>query len=262
MPFIFLVRYRQIWGGISWLFGLWLLCSPLFAAEIINVPDAGALMRGTQQLENFNAPMQELPERPRRELREKVGKQVFVVKNFRIIGATLVPSEDIQQTLEPWLNHEITFADLEDALQAISDLYQRYGWYARPQLPEQSIVDGVVTIRIIEGKLGAIKVDESAGADVDGERVIKTLTARQKTGDPLSFKDLERATMEILIALLVLAIRLPLIMLAVLELNLAEWATPSRLAMTAYALGLITLRFHITPSIASHIQLSNLVRLK
>ena len=194
MPFIFLVRYRQIWGGISWLFRLWLLCSPLCAAEIINVPDAGALMRGTQQLENFNAPMQELPERPRRELREKVGKQVFVVKNFRIIGATLVPSEDIQQTLESWLNHEITFADLEDALQAISDLYQRYGWYARPQLPEQNIVDGVVTIRIIEGKLGAIKVDESAGADVDGERVIKTLTARQKTGDPLSFKDLERAT--------------------------------------------------------------------
>lgn len=197
MLLYFLGFYRLSQIGMSRLLAFCLYASSfttLYAAEIVNVPDAGALMRGTQQLENFNAPSQVLPDRPRRELRDQVGQQVFIVKNFRIVGASLVPTADIQQALEPWLNREITFADLEDALQVISDLYQAHGWYARPLLPEQNLVDGVITIRIIEGKVGQIKIDESAGTLIGAQRVINTLTARQKTGDPLSFKDLERAT--------------------------------------------------------------------
>jgi hemolysin activation/secretion protein len=161
--------------------------------EVGQVPDAGALMRGTEQLQNFNAPLPELPSKPKREMRSKVGQQTFVVKRFRITGATLVPTREIQYTLEPWLDTEITFADLEDALQAIADLYQKHGWYARPQLPEQDLVDGVVTIKIIEGKLGDVKVDESAGARISGNRIVKTITARQDIGAPLSLKDMERA---------------------------------------------------------------------
>lgn len=167
--------------------------APLWAVQEGVVPDAGALMRGTQQLENFNAPLPTLPERQKRQLRSKEGQQTFVVKRFRITGATLVPTREIQNTLEPWLDTEITFADLEDALQAIADLYQKHGWYARPQLPEQDLVDGVVTIQIIEGKLGDVKVDESAGARISGNRIVKTITARQDIGAPLSLKDMERA---------------------------------------------------------------------
>jgi hemolysin activation/secretion protein len=157
------------------------------------VPDAGALMRGTEQLQNFNAPLPELPTKPKREMRSKEGQQSFVVKRFRITGATLVPSGEIQYALEPWLDVEITFADLEDALQAITDLYQKHGWYARPQLPEQDLVDGVVTIQIIEGKLGEVKVDESAGARISGNRIVNTITARQDLGAPLNLKAMERA---------------------------------------------------------------------
>lgn len=164
-----------------------------WAVEVGNVPDAGALMRGTQQLLDFPAPQPTLPERPRPQLRPREGQQTFVVKRFRIVGATLVPTRDIQYTLEPWLDQEITFADLEDALQAVADLYQQRGWYARPQLPEQDLVDGVVTIQVIEGKLGEVKVDESAGARISGSRIVNTVTARQDLGAPLNLKDMERA---------------------------------------------------------------------
>lgn len=166
---------------------------PVWAVEEGRVPDAGALMRGTEQLQQFYTPPPELPERPKHQMRSKEGQQTFVVKRFRIIGATLVPTREIQYALEPWLDIEITFADLEDALQAVADLYQKHGWYARPQLPEQDLVDGVVTIQIVEGKLGEVKVDESSGARISSGRIINTLTARQDIGAPLSLKDMERA---------------------------------------------------------------------
>jgi len=166
---------------------------PVWAVQEGVVPDAGALMRGTEQLQQFYTPPPELPERPKPQLRSKEGQQSFIVKRFRITGATLVPSREIQYALEPWLDIEITFADLEDALQAVADLYQKHGWYARPQLPEQDLVDGVVTIQIVEGKLGEVKVDESSGARISSGRRINTLTARQDIGAPLSLKDMERA---------------------------------------------------------------------
>lgn len=150
-------------------------------------------MRGTQQLQDFYTPPPTLPERAKPQLRSKQGQQTFVVKRFHIVGATLVPTREIQYALEPWLDQEITFADLEDALQAVADLYQQRGWYARPQLPEQDLVDGVVTIQVIEGKLGDVKVDESAGARISSNRIINTLTARQDIGAPLNLKDMERA---------------------------------------------------------------------
>ena len=40
---------------------------------------------------------------------------------------------------------------------------------------------------------GAVKVDESAGARISSNRIVKTITARQDIGDPLSLKDMERA---------------------------------------------------------------------
>ena len=166
---------------------------PVWAVEEGRVPDAGTLMRGTEQLQQFYTPPPELPQKPKREMRSKEGQQTFIVKRFRITGATLVPTREIQYALEPWLDTEITFADLEDALQAISDLYQQRGWYARPQLPEQDLVDGVVTIQIIEGKLGEVKVDESAGARISGNRIVNTITARQDIGAPLNLKDVARA---------------------------------------------------------------------
>lgn len=171
-----------------------IVLSPIAKAiEVGRVPDAGALMRGTEQLQQYYTPGVTLPAQPERQMRPKEGQQTFVIKRFRIVGATLVSSTEIQETLKPWLNHEITFADLEDAMQALADLYQKHGWYARPQLPEQDLVDGVLTIQIIESRLGEIKIDDSGGARISSSFVTKSLTSRQRLGEPLNLNDMERA---------------------------------------------------------------------
>lgn len=168
--------------------------SPVASAiEVGRVPDAGALMRGTEQLQQYYAPGVTLPAQPERQMRPKDGQQTFVIKRFRVIGSTLVPSSEIQETLKPWLDREITFADLEDAMQALADLYQKHGWYARPQLPEQDLVDGVLTIQIIESRLGEVKIDDSAGARISSSFVTKSMTSRQRLGEPLNLNDMERA---------------------------------------------------------------------
>ena len=167
--------------------------STVRAVEVGRVPDAGTILRGTEQLQNFDAPIPSQQIVPKAPPRPTAGQTQFKVSKFRITGATLIPSSEIQQILEPWLNREITFSDLEDALQAISDLYQKQGWYARPQLPQQDLVDGTVTIEIIEGRLGAIQVEEAPETRFSKERVAKTLGAHQRPGYPLDLKAMERS---------------------------------------------------------------------
>ncbi|HEY7804815.1 MAG TPA: POTRA domain-containing protein, partial [Orrella sp.] len=116
-------------------------------------PDAGAIMRETDQLR--------APQEPRLSPRTIAPAPVkpdptavqFMVKSFRLTGVTLVPIAELQTLLKPWLNREITFEDLDRALAAIANFYQDRGWFVRPQLPAQDIVGGVVTINVIEAKL-------------------------------------------------------------------------------------------------------------
>ena len=156
-------------------------------------PDAGSIMRETEQLRAPQVPRlspQAVPEAP---VKPSADALSFVVKRFDFTGVTLVPIAELRRVLEPWTGKEITFEDLQRALAAVTGFYQQQGWYVRPQLPAQDIVDGVVTINVIEGKLGQIVPEAGQDMPLSAERVQKFLTARQKPGDPLSMDDLSRA---------------------------------------------------------------------
>jgi hemolysin activation/secretion protein len=156
-------------------------------------PDAGAIMRETDQLRRPQVPQlspRAVPEAP---IKPDADALQFVVKRFNLTGVTLVPIAEVQAVLEPWTNREITFEDLERALAALSAYYQSKGWYVRPQLPAQDIVDGTVTINVIEGRLGQVEQEQSDDPPLSSERVEAFLTARQAPGAPLNMDDLSRA---------------------------------------------------------------------
>lgn len=156
-------------------------------------PDAGSIMRETEQQRRPQVPQlspRAVPEAP---AKPDPGAVQFVVKRFNLTGVTLVPIAELQKTLAPWTNREITFEDLEQALAALSAYYQAKGWYVRPQLPAQDIVDGTVTINVIEGRLGKIEQEQNDDPPLTSERVESFLTARQQPGKPLNMDDLSRA---------------------------------------------------------------------
>lgn len=117
----------------------------------------------------------------------------FEVKRFELQGITLIAPVEVQSVLKPWLQREVVFADLEKALQAIGTLYQERGWYARAQLPEQDVVDGVVRIHIIEAQLGAIRFSGVKDWPISRERIERVFASRQAPGQPLSLSAMNRS---------------------------------------------------------------------
>lgn len=184
------MTWRAVRASVAFL-GLLLLVNEPASAQF--APDAGSIMRETEQLRVPQVPRlspQAAPDAPVKPDPEALS---FVVKRFDFTGVTLLPIAELRRILQPWTDREITFEDLQRALAAVTEFYQKAGWYVRPQLPAQDLVDGVLTINVIEGKLGQIVPDASEDMPLSEERVKKFLTARQKSGDPLSMDDLSRA---------------------------------------------------------------------
>lgn len=117
------------------------------------------------------------------------------IKAFKFVGNTLIGEPELQAALAPWVGKEAGYSDLQEALNAVSETYRRHGWFARPQLPVQDVTEGIITINIIEGKLGAVHIDDQ-GKDlrISKAYVSEAMTARQKPGDPLNLEHLERST--------------------------------------------------------------------
>lgn len=169
---------------------LCILSSTAFAQ---NVPDAGSLLRENerQQLRTLPAP-QAVPQTP---LAKPKGGVVVTIKAFRLVGNGLIGEGELQAVLAPWIGKKADFNDLQQAANAVAEEYRRRGWFARTQLPEQDISEGVITINILEGKLGAVHIDDQGKPlRISKDFVSESITARQKSGDPLNLAYLDRSS--------------------------------------------------------------------
>lgn len=163
-------------------------CTP---AQGLAVPDAGAILRDIQRALPVPAPKP--PPVPQRLQPHAPDDTVFSVKRFELGGIHLVAPVDVQNALKPWLNRDLVFADLQEALRAISALYQDRGWYARAVLPEQDVLDGVVRIDVLEAQLGAITYAHTDHWPVSKEHIEGIFTAQHALGEPLNLAQMNRA---------------------------------------------------------------------
>ncbi|MCR4337443.1 MAG: hypothetical protein NUV91_06520 [Candidatus Omnitrophica bacterium] len=83
-------------------------------------------------------------------------KKIFV-KEFVLQGNTILSTKYLQGLLNPYKNRELTFGELKKTTQIITEAYKEKGYFlARAFLPVQEILEGVITIQIVEGYLGEI----------------------------------------------------------------------------------------------------------
>jgi hemolysin activation/secretion protein len=156
-------------------------------------PDAGALLRESER------PQRQLPKpapqaAPQAPAAPSADAVRISVKAFKLTGNSLIAEPELQAVLLPWIGKESTFSELQQAANAIATEYRRRGWFVRPQLPAQDVSSGIITINIIEGKLGEVRIDDG-GKELRIRRSIisDTMTARQQPGDPLNLDHLERS---------------------------------------------------------------------
>jgi len=107
------------------------------------------------------SPPLDLPPLPRREGRQgglAAGVRV-VVREFQVEGSSVFSQQELAELTEPWTGHAITSEDLLEVREAITQRYVQRGYLTSGALiPDQSIVEGVVTVQVVEGELTSIEV--------------------------------------------------------------------------------------------------------
>ncbi len=108
------------------------------------------------------------------------------VRSIRITGATVFPDESLQALVADVVGKTVTLAQLQAAAQRITDRYEEAGYpVARAVLPAQDIVDGVVEVLVLEGRVGRVTVDNrSLISDTTTRRLVGELPAVSVVHEP------------------------------------------------------------------------------
>jgi hemolysin activation/secretion protein len=107
------------------------------------------------------------------------------VRGFKVTGNTLLPDAVVAATLEPYKG-ERTLDELRQAAAAVQDLYAKAGYGAVVAfLPEQSSAEGIVEIRVVEGRLTQVTVE---GNTYFSERNIRASLPALKTDSSPNLK--------------------------------------------------------------------------
>lgn len=156
-------------------------------------PDAGTVQQQIERqlpkaLPTERAPLRALPP----EYKPAAGLTV-TVKTFRFAGNTLLADVDLAPTVAAYLNRPLDFNGLQEAAAAVAEAYRRAGWLVRVYLPRQEIRDGLVTLQVVEGVFGTLRLDGKAPARFSPERAAAYVAAAQPAGKPINAAALDRA---------------------------------------------------------------------
>lgn len=180
----------------------WLCLLPLAAAAQQtptlppNVPSAGSLLQQAQpsaaQPPALGRPPAELV-LPRAVTAPPAGGPSVAVKAFRLAGIDAERAAALLPMLQKYIGPAKTLLDLEDAAKDVEVALQRQGFFlAQAYVPEQQLVDGTVTLQVLIGRLGAVKIEAEPGVKVAPEFMDRIVALLR--GNPVAERELiERA---------------------------------------------------------------------
>ena len=97
--------------------------------------------------------------KPEKTLEIPEGKKILV-KDFKFEGNTILKTNYLKRIVQPYKNKELSFKDLQEICNKIEEEYRKRGYFLiKVYLPPQEIKEGVVLIKIIEAKLGEVKIE-------------------------------------------------------------------------------------------------------
>jgi hemolysin activation/secretion protein len=83
----------------------------------------------------------------------------FVLRDVNVIGNTVLDEAAIRGVIAPYLGKSVTTADLEEIRRQLTLLYINRGYInSGVVIPDQNVVNGVITLRFVEGRVTDIEV--------------------------------------------------------------------------------------------------------
>jgi hemolysin activation/secretion protein len=142
---------------------LLLPCVSIYAQGIIRDPTGRAGEEPPpppKELVPLPPPIQIPPPKPPEEKVEPFPLPRVFVREIKITGNTVFPEETLAEVTAPYVNRELSDTDLESLRLALTIFYINKGYInSGAIIPDQTILDGMITIDIIEGRLTNIEVE-------------------------------------------------------------------------------------------------------
>ena len=160
---------------------------------------AAVLPNGSTELQNIPAPtvpakkipQLTTPATSQAEVLVDANEQKIAIQSFKIVGNTAFTEPQLITSLALLAEqHQWSLSELRQLAQKLTSYYRERGYFlAQAYLPQQDVIDGQVTIAVLEGRLGNIQVqNESTVQDS-----VATANAREMAvGQVIDIKSLER----------------------------------------------------------------------
>ena len=88
------------------------------------------------------------------------GGATFVLKEVVVTDSTVFKAQDFQPLYNAYINQKVTFQDMQLVCGKIEAKYKEKGYFTTSvYIPEQDIKNGVIEIRIAEGKMGQLNIE-------------------------------------------------------------------------------------------------------
>ncbi|WP_374359135.1 ShlB/FhaC/HecB family hemolysin secretion/activation protein [Pseudoduganella danionis] len=86
----------------------------------------------------------------------------FEIRQFQLQGNTLLSAGEVEAILKPYTGPVKDFGDVQRALETLEAVYQQRGYrLVTVELPEQELNGGVVKLRVVETRIGRVKVQNN-----------------------------------------------------------------------------------------------------
>lgn len=86
-------------------------------------------------------------------------EEALDILEFVIDGNSVLPALEIERAVYRFLGPQRRFADIEAARRALEETYQRLGYQTVfVEIPEQKVQDGVIRLRVLEGRVDRTRV--------------------------------------------------------------------------------------------------------
>jgi hemolysin activation/secretion protein len=171
--------------------------------EALHNGGAGLLMRENRDLPDIPKPKPEAnietPETQRPPMQPQSSLQV-TVQYFSFSGNSQFSNNELQALLAKYKGHPVSFNDLQEAANIITDYYRRAGYLiAHAYLPAQSIKNGIVEIVVLEGHLDGSHLEGNSIELMGDTRINKSVLQKflntSKKGDVVTDADLSHLSL-------------------------------------------------------------------
>lgn len=144
------------------------------------------------QLKRSAPPPQPKVQKPIEQKKPVEGEQSVQVKNFLFNGNKLLSDQELQSVVAKWKDKTLTFDELQNVITDIQEYYSSKNRIGKALLPEQEIKNGIVSIKIVEGVLGEVVVENTSPNPRMSIETIKKYFKGEKDSAFIDTKDLQR----------------------------------------------------------------------